>query len=79
MCLSPVVLLSSPLAGKRNIVVTILVRCMCVRPFPCISASVCLSEFVRTITCTVMHRFQNNFGTVVALEEEKCHLKQFFR
>ena len=35
------------------------------------------SEFVRTITCTIMHGFQNNFGTVVALEEEKCLLKIF--
>ena len=37
--------LSSLLAGKRTIVVTILVRCMCVRP----------SGFVRTITCIIMH------------------------
>ena len=59
--------LSSPLAGKRDLVVTIFVRCMCVRP--CVRRS----GFVRTITCTIMH----GFGTVVALEEEKCHLKHF--
>ena len=33
-----ILLLSSPLAGKQDIVVKILVRCMCVRP--CIRASV---------------------------------------
>ena len=45
-------LLSSPFAGKQDIVVTICVRCMCVRP----------SEFVRTITCTIMSGFQNNLA-----------------
>ena len=49
--------LSSPLAGKRNIVVTIFVRCMCVRP----------SGFVRTITCTIMHGFQNNLAQLLPL------------
>ena len=49
--------LSSPLAGKRDIVVTILVRCMCVRP----------SEFVRTITCTIMHGFQNSLAQLLPL------------
>ena len=44
--------LSSPLAGKRDIVVTILVRCMCVRP----------SGFFRTTTCKIMHGFQNSLG-----------------
>ena len=33
-------------------------------------------ELVRAITCTFMHGFQNNFCTVVAIEEEKCHLKK---
>ena len=37
--------LSSPLTGKRDIVVTILIRCMCLRP--CISASMRPSEFVQ--------------------------------
>ena len=36
-------ILSSPLAGKRDIVVTILVRCMCVRMY--VSPSVRPSEF----------------------------------
>ena len=64
--------LSSPLAGKQDIVVTILVRCMCMRP--CIRASVRICPD---------HNLYNNswiskqFGTVVALEEEKCHLNQF--
>ena len=62
--------LSSPLAGKRDIVVTILVRCTCVRP----SVRICPD-----------HNVYNNawiskqFGTVVALEEEKGHLKHFLR
>ena len=66
--------LSSPLAGKRDIVVTILVRCMCVRP--CVPASVRICPD---------HNVYNNAwiskqcGTVVALEEEKCHLKHFLR
>ena len=62
--------LLSPFADKRDIVVTILVRFMCVQP--CVHASdrICLD-----------HNLYNNvwiskqFGTVVALEEEKCHLK----
>ena len=64
--------LSSPLAGKRDIVVTILVRCMCVRL--CIRASVRICPD---------HNLYNNawilkqFGTVVVLVEEKCHLKHF--
>ena len=60
-----VAFLWSPLVGKRDIVVTIFVRCMCVHP----SARICPD-----------HNLYNNawiskqFGTVVALEE-KCHLK----
>ena len=52
--------------GKRDIVVTIFFRCMCVHP----SARICPD-----------HNLYNNawiskqFGTVVALEEEKCHVK----
>ena len=63
--------MSSPLAGKRDIAVTILVRCMCVRP--CVRPN-----------CPD-HNLYNNawiskqFGTVVALEEEKCHLKHFYK
>ena len=60
--------LSSPLAGKRDKFVTIFVWCMCMRP----SAQICPD-----------HNLYNNawiskqYGTVVALEEEKCHLKHF--
>ena len=43
--------------------------CVPVSVRPC----VCASEFVRTITYTVMHGLKQ-FGAVVALEEEKCHL-----
>ena len=58
--------------GKRDIVVTILVWCMCVRQ--CVHAS---------IRICADHNLYNNawiskqFGTVVSLEEEKCHLKHF--
>ena len=45
-------LLSSPLAGKRDIVVTM---------------SVCPSGFVRSITCTIMHGFQNNLAQLLPL------------
>ena len=61
--------LSSPLAGKRDIIVTFLFGvCVCVR----VSVRICPD-----------HNLYNNawiskqFGTVVALEEEKCHLKHF--
>ena len=59
--------LLSPLVGKRDIVVTIFVPCMCVRP--CVSASVRASVWI----CP-HHNLYNNawiskqFGTVVALE-----------
>ena len=62
-------LLSIPLAGKRDIVVTILFGiCACVRA----SVRICPD-----------HNLYNNawiskqFGIVVALEKEKCHLKHF--
>ena len=64
--------LSSPLAGKQDIVVTIVVWCMCVHQ--CVRASVRI--------CPDQNLYNNawisrQFGTVVALEEEKCHLKHF--
>ena len=65
-------LLSSPLAGKRDTVVTILVWCMCLRH--CVRASVRICPD---------HNLYNNawfskqFCTVVALEDEKNLLKQF--
>ena len=64
--------LSSPLAGKQDIVVTIFVRCMCVHRCICASSWICPD-----------HNLYNNawilkqVGTVAALEEEKCHLKHF--
>ena len=60
--------LSSPLAGKRDIVVTILVRCMCVRSY--------IHAFVRPSGNFPDHNLYNyawiskSFGTVVALDEE---------
>ena len=59
--------------GKRDIVVTILVRCICMHP--CILASIQICPD---------HNLYNNawiskqFDIFVALEEEKCHLKHFF-
>ena len=41
------------------------------------SVRLCVRASVRTITCIIMHGLQNNFGTALALEEEKCHLKHF--
>ena len=52
------VLVSSLLVGKRDIVVPILVWCMCVRP----------SGFVRTIACTIMCGFQNNLAQLLSLK-----------
>ena len=62
--------LSSPLAGKRDIVVTILVWCMSVRA----SVRICPDHNVYSNAW-----ISKQFGTVVALEEEKCHLKHFLR
>ena len=67
--------LSTPLPGKRDIVVTILVRCMCVHP--CIRASVRAS--VRICPDHYLYNYawiSKQFGTVIAFEE-KCHLKHF--
>ena len=49
--------LSSPLALKQDISVTILLRCMCVHVF--MHACVYPSGFVWVITPTFMHGFQN--------------------
>ena len=57
-----IVLLSSPLVGKRDIVVIILVWCMCVRP----------PGFFRTITCTIMHGFQNNLAQLLPLKRRSA-------
>ena len=66
--------LSSPLAGKRDKVVTILVRCMCVRPCirACIRASMHPSGFVWTITCTVTQGFQNNLAQLLPLRRRSA-------
>ena len=60
--------LSSPLAGKLDIVVTIFVQCMCVRA----SVGICLDHNLYNNAWILKH-----FGTVVALVEEKWHLKHF--
>ena len=62
--------LSSPLAGKGDIVVTILVWCMYMRL--CVHASVRPSEFVRAITCTIMHGFQNNLAQLLPLRRRSA-------
>ena len=54
--------LSSPLSGKRDVVVTIFVRGMSVRP----------SGFVQTITCTVMHGFRNNLAQLLSLRRRNA-------
>ena len=66
------ILLSSLLAGKRDIVVTILVWCMCVRPCICASVRICPDHNLYNNAW-----ISNQYGTVVALEEEKCLLKHF--
>ena len=54
--------LSSPLAGKRDIVVTILVWYMCMRP----------CGFVQTILCTIMHGFHNNLAQLLPLRRKSA-------
>ena len=58
--------------GKRDIVFTIFVWCICVRP--------CISESVRLCPDHNLYIYawiSKQFVTVVAFEEEKCHLKHF--
>ena len=65
--------LPSPLSDKRDKVVIILVRRMCVRP--CVKAS------VRNCPDHNLHNnvwISKQIGTIVALEEEKCHLRHFY-
>ena len=52
----------SPLAVKRDIAVTVLVRCMCVCPGHNSYIYAWISKL---------------FGTVVVLEKKKCHFKNF--
>ena len=66
--------LSSPLAGKPDIVVTILVWCMCVRLRMrlCVSLSVRPSEFVQTTTCMITHGFQDNLAQLLPLRRRSA-------
>ena len=64
--------LLSPLADKRDKVIKNFAQCMCVHLW------VRPSGFVRTITCTIIQWISKQVGTVVALEEEKYHLKHLF-
>ena len=57
--------------GKRDIVVTILVQCMYIRPCICASIRICPDQNLYNNAW-----ISKQFGTVVALEE-KCHLKHF--
>ena len=60
--------------GKRDIVVTNLVRCMCMRQ--CVHASV---QICPDHNLYIYPWISKQFGTIVALEEEMCHFKRFFR
>ena len=56
--------LLSPLAVKRDIAVTILLRCMCMRV--CMHACVC-PGFVWFVALTFMHGFQNYLTQLLSL------------
>ena len=65
--------LSSPLAVKRDIAVTFLLRCMCV---PCAR----VRAYVRICpghNSYIYAWISKLFDTFVVLGEEKCHLKHF--
>ena len=64
--------LSSPLAGKQDIVLQFLFG-VCT----CVSASVRPSGFVWTITCTTMHGFQNNLAKLLPLRR-RCAIWNIF-
>ena len=59
-----------PACGERDTVVTISVRCICVRA----CMHVLSSRIVRDITCTFVHGFQNNLAQLLS-----CHLEHLFR
>ena len=66
--------LLSPLAVKRDIAVTILLRCMCVRV--CMHACLCMSIRICLGHTSYMYAWISKlFNTIVVLGEEKCHLK----
>ena len=65
--------LSSPLAGKRDIVVTILFNvCTCICASVRASVRICPDHIVYNNAW-----ISKQFVIVVALEKEKCHLKHF--
>ena len=65
--------LSSPLAVKRDIAVTILLSYMCLHcARACASVRICLGH-----NSYIYAWISKLFDTVVVLEEEKCHLKLF--
>ena len=68
--------LFSPLAVKRDIAVTILLRCMCVRV--CMHACLCMSIRICLGHNSYIYAWISKlFNTIVVLGEEKCHLKHF--
>ena len=54
---------------KQYIAVTSFVHCMCMPKCMCglVLACVCESGFVRAITSTFMHEFQNNLAQLLSL------------
>ena len=68
--------LLSPLAVKRDITVTILLRCMCMHVCMhaclCMSIPICLGHY-----SYIYARISKLFNTTVVLGKEKCHLKHF--
>ena len=54
-----------PACDERDVIVTISIRCICVR-WACVRPS----EFVRAITSTFMHGFQKYLGQLFSLRSE---------
>ena len=68
--------LLSPLAVKRDIAVTVLLRCMCMRV--CMHACLCMSILICLGHNSYIYAWISKlFNTIVVLGEEKCHLKHF--
>ena len=69
--------LLSLLAVRRDIAVTILLRCMCVRV--CMHACLCMSIRICLGHNSYIYAWISKlFNTIGVLGEEKCHLKHFF-
>ena len=66
--------LSSLLAGKRDIALTILLRCKCLCVCVCMHVSVQICPGHNSYIYSWISKL---FDTVVVLEEEKCQLKHF--